>query len=99
LPTASIALIEIDAVDGAVIDVRQANEYAAGHLPGAANVELGAIPDVKFGERAITVMCGHGERAMSAASILEGRGVSNLRVVVGGPDDWAARTGRQLDIA
>jgi rhodanese-related sulfurtransferase len=99
LPTASIALIEIDAVDGAVIDVRQANEYAAGHLPGASNIELGAISDAKLPERAMTLMCGHGERAMSAASILEARGVSDLRVVVGGPDDWAARTGRPLDVA
>jgi glyoxylase-like metal-dependent hydrolase (beta-lactamase superfamily II)/rhodanese-related sulfurtransferase len=99
LPTASIALIEIDAIDAAVTDVRQANEYAAGHLPGAANIELGAIPGAKLAQHAMTVMCGHGERAMSAASIFEARGASELRVVVGGPDDWATRTGRPLDIA
>jgi hydroxyacylglutathione hydrolase len=46
----------------------------------------------------MTVMCGHGERAMSAASILEARGASELRVLVGGPDDWAAHTGRPLDV-
>ena len=28
---------------GAVLDVRQASEYAAGHLPGAAHIELGAL--------------------------------------------------------
>jgi glyoxylase-like metal-dependent hydrolase (beta-lactamase superfamily II)/rhodanese-related sulfurtransferase len=99
LPTASIPLVEIDAVDGAVIDVRQANEYAAGHLPGATNIELGAIAQAELPDGAVTVMCGHGERAMSAASILEARGAAELRVVVGGPDDWAARTGRPLDVA
>jgi hydroxyacylglutathione hydrolase len=99
LPTASIALVEIDALDGAIIDVRQANEYAAGHLPGATNIELGAIARAKLPDGAITLMCGHGERAMSAASILEAQRASEMRVLVGGPDDWAARTGRPLNVA
>ena len=99
LPTASIPLVEIDALDGAVVDVRQANEYKAGHLPGATNIELGAIAHAALPVGAVTVMCGHGERAMSAASILVARGASEIRVLVGGPDEWAARTGRPLVVA
>jgi glyoxylase-like metal-dependent hydrolase (beta-lactamase superfamily II)/rhodanese-related sulfurtransferase len=98
LPTASITLVEVDALDRAIVDVRQQDEFASGHLPDATNIELGAIADAKLPATEITVMCGHGERAMSAASILEARGASELHVLVGGPDDWAARTGRPLDV-
>jgi rhodanese-related sulfurtransferase len=42
------------------------------------------------------MMCGHGERAMTAASLLERAGHDDLAVVVGGPDDWAQATGRKL---
>ena len=53
------------------IDVRQRNEFVAGHVPGARNVELGALADTpRSAPRPVTVMCGHGERAMSAASLL-----------------------------
>jgi hydroxyacylglutathione hydrolase len=42
------------------------------------------------------VMCGHGERAMGAASVLARAGQTGLSVLAGGPDDWAAATGRPL---
>jgi hydroxyacylglutathione hydrolase len=38
----------------------------------------------------LTAMCGHGERAMTAASILERAGRHDISVLAGGPDDWAA---------
>ena len=41
-------------------------------------------------------MCGHGERAATAASLLEAAGHRDLAVMNGGPDDWAAATGREL---
>ena len=42
-PVSTIPLVEPTAMTGQVIDVRQANEYAAGHVPGALNIELGAV--------------------------------------------------------
>jgi rhodanese-related sulfurtransferase len=42
------------------------------------------------------VMCGHGERAMGAASLLERAGHRDLAVLDGGPQDWADATGRSL---
>ena len=39
-------------------------------------------------------MCGHGERAMTAASLLTARGHASVSVLDGGPDTWAAATGR-----
>ena len=81
-----------------VLDVRQAAEYSAGHIPDAAHLELGSVLSrldaVPPGP--ITVMCGHGERAMTAASLLEAAGRNDVSVLVGGPDDWARRTGAAL---
>jgi glyoxylase-like metal-dependent hydrolase (beta-lactamase superfamily II)/rhodanese-related sulfurtransferase len=88
----------VDEPDVAVLDVRQGTEFAVGHMPGARGIELGALPgratEVPGGP--LVVMCGHGERAMSAASILERAGHTDVRVLVGGPDDWAGITGRPL---
>ncbi|HVW34827.1 MAG TPA: rhodanese-like domain-containing protein, partial [Acidimicrobiia bacterium] len=73
------------------LDVRQAAEYAAGHVPGAIHLELGALPARLDAVPAdsVTVMCGHGERAMTGASILAAAGRQDVSVLVGGPDDWA----------
>lgn len=56
-----------------MLDVRQRAEFTAGHLPGAVNVELGALPGAadEVGPGPVAVMCGHGERAATAASVLE----------------------------
>jgi len=43
------------------------------------------------------IMCGHGERAMGAASLLAGTGHHDLVVLDGGPQDWVAATGRHLE--
>jgi hydroxyacylglutathione hydrolase len=98
LPSASVELVEPAALDGAsVVDVRQRDEFLAGHVPGARNIELGALPgagDVASGH--LVVMCGHGERAMTGASVLEQTGHRDLAVLVGGPTEWAATSGRLL---
>jgi glyoxylase-like metal-dependent hydrolase (beta-lactamase superfamily II)/rhodanese-related sulfurtransferase len=91
-------IVAPDRVDGPVLDIRQDAEYEAGHLPAAIHIELGdlaaqadAVPNAP-----LTVMCGHGERAMTAASLLERTGHRDLAVLVGGADDWAEATGRPL---
>jgi hydroxyacylglutathione hydrolase len=98
LPLAPIDLITFDALDGReLVDVRQRDEFRAGHVPDARNIELGALVDVdETPTGRIALMCGHGERAMTGASLLE-RGVHDELVVVqGGPGDWAATTGHAL---
>jgi hydroxyacylglutathione hydrolase len=81
-----------------VLDVRQLSEFVAGHIPGATHIELGDVPsrtaDVPPGPMA--VMCGHGQRAMTAASILQRTGNRALRVLVDSAQDWATATGRAL---
>jgi rhodanese-related sulfurtransferase len=99
-PTTSIGLVDARGVkDRAVLDIREPAEYETGHIPGARNVALGslrtdvdAVPAQPSG-----VMCGHGERAMGAASLLARAGRSDLVVLEGGPGDWADATGRDLE--
>jgi glyoxylase-like metal-dependent hydrolase (beta-lactamase superfamily II)/rhodanese-related sulfurtransferase len=99
LPEDHLELVSPEqAGDGSVLDVRQASEVALGHLPGAVTVELGAL-DGGDGLPAgpLTLMCTHGERAMTAASLLERAGRRDLRVVTGGgPAEWSQVTGRRL---
>lgn len=82
-----------------VIDVRQRAEYAAGHVPGATNVELGAIDSADLPEGPVVTMCGHSERAATAASVLERTGRSDVSVLPVGPDDWAQSAAGEVEVA
>ncbi len=98
-PVARIGLVRAEQLGGPVLDIRQDAEYASGHIPGAAHVELGSLVDGAgvVGPGPLAVMCGHGERAMSAASLLAASGHTDLTVVLGGPADWSKATGRPLE--
>lgn len=96
-PTASLEVVAADQISGPLLDVRQTSEYQAGHVPGAQNIELGSLAERSSAVTGpIDVMCGHGERAATAASILVRRGV-DVRVVTGGPDEWAAAHAEPLN--
>lgn len=83
----------------AVLDVRQSGEFAAGHVPGAVNIELGCLAGNPSAVPAgpVIVMCGHGERALGGASILAAAGRTGVAVFNGGPADWAAATGHDVE--
>ncbi|GHJ91181.1 hypothetical protein SNE510_07000 [Streptomyces sp. NE5-10] len=70
---------------------------AAWPTHGALGIEFGALPalaaDVPAGA---VVACGHGERAMTAASLLERAGHTGIAVLDGGPADYAAAHDRKL---
>jgi rhodanese-related sulfurtransferase len=99
LPVARLPLAGLAGVQGRrVLDVRQDAEFAAGHIPGAAHVELGALTHQPGGLPGgpLAVVCGHGERAMTAASLLQRQGRAEVSVVGGGTSAWAA-AGRRLE--
>jgi hydroxyacylglutathione hydrolase len=81
-----------------IVDVRQTAEYTAGHVPTARHIELGGLTHRIAGlaPAPTVVMCGHGERAATGASLLERAGHHELAVVVGGAQDWADATGQAL---
>jgi rhodanese-related sulfurtransferase len=97
LEVTSTELVDAAPFDRPVLDVRQDDEHVAGHIPDALHVELGDI-EQRNGELpagGLAVMCGHGERAATAASLLERAGRRDIAVVIGGPDDWVTG-GRHL---
>lgn len=92
-PVATTPLIDADGADGRrVLDIRQTSESTAGHVPGTAHVELGALAAGPDGVPATSLLvhCGHGERAMSAASLLQRAGHDDVAVLAGGPDELGA---------
>ena len=91
LPVSTIGIRQVnEEVQGAPLDVRQASEWASGHIPGAVHLELGSVMALARAIPAgpLTIYCGHGERAMTAASLLEGQGRTSLAVLDGGFDAW-----------
>lgn len=86
----STPLLARPANDVAVLDVRQESEWSRGHVPGAVHIELGAL-GARAGELPggrIVTHCMHGQRAMSAASLLERAGRRDVAVFAGGPHQW-----------
>lgn len=86
-----------------LVDVRQRAEFDSGHVRRATNVELGRLAegpalDEQLVADGTAVMCGHGERAMTAASLLERIGARDLAVIVGGPEQWSASSGQPLEV-
>jgi glyoxylase-like metal-dependent hydrolase (beta-lactamase superfamily II) len=78
--------------DGALaLDVREPDEYAAGHLPEATHIPLGDLArriDELPRDRPIVAYCGHGERAATATSLLELSGRGPLLNLHGGMEAW-----------
>ncbi|MFE0700963.1 rhodanese-like domain-containing protein [Streptomyces sp. NPDC058872] len=80
-----------------VIDVRETDEYAAGHVPGALNTPLSTLGSALGGlpgDRPVYVICASGNRSLWAAEHLAALGMDAVSVA-GGTAGWA-RTGRPL---
>jgi glyoxylase-like metal-dependent hydrolase (beta-lactamase superfamily II)/rhodanese-related sulfurtransferase len=82
-------LIDAPFPEATVVDVRQVAEYQNGHVPESRSLELGQLAVAAPGElpEGAVLMCGHGERAMTAASLAERRG-EPASVFEGGPREW-----------
>lgn len=93
--TASEAQIMMDTQEVIIVDVRNQNEYDAGHIPNAILLPL---PTIQAQTEAITktlpnkdavilVHCRSGARSASASKILAGMGYTNI-YDFGGINDW-----------
>ena len=83
-----------------LLDVRDGDEYAAGHIPGSAHIPYGELPD-RLAElprdRAIATICSGGKRSGLAASILQREGFDPVtHVGHGGVGTWR-RAGRPIE--
>ena len=80
-----------------ILDVRRADEFAAGHIPGAINVaneSIGTdeIPELPDKNQLIMVYCRSGRRSKEAAEKLVKLGYTNI-VEFGGILDWKGEIG------
>ena len=84
-----------------VVDVRSANEWNEGHVPGAMHIPLGYLVDraseIPAG-KPVVVQCQSGGRSSIAASILERAGFRDVANLTGGLGAWTA-AGLPLDEA
>jgi rhodanese-related sulfurtransferase len=80
---------------GMLIDVRENDEFRAGHLPGALGIGRGVLeyhiadvePDT---EREIVLYCRGGNRSALAADSLREMGYTNVHSMAGGYRKWNA---------
>ena len=86
-------LAAILAADAAtpVVDVRNPDEYAAGHVPGAVLVPMHTVPvrlqDIPS-DRTVYLVCAVGGRSGQVAAWLEPQGYDVVNVL-GGTQAWA----------
>jgi rhodanese-related sulfurtransferase len=90
--TDAAQLLQNQEVD--VIDVRDSNEFAAGHVIGARNVPLDALradPDVALPRKdiALVFVCAKGVRSLTAAKLAERLGYERVYSMDGGTNAWA----------
>ena len=78
--------------DVQVLDVRERDEWDAGHLPGSVHVpyhDLHSIPGGIDPTRPVAAICGSGQRSAVAASLLKRLGARDvIHVVDGGVPRW-----------
>ena len=74
-----------------LLDVRGADEYAEGHIPGSVNIPLQQLPEKKGLpedlETPMFVYCRSGGRSRRAAAFLEKVGYANVKNI-GGIMNW-----------
>lgn len=83
----------INREDAHIVDVREADEYASGHLPDAKNIPVAKLADrigelEKFKDKPIIVCCATGMRSNKACAELKKHGFDKLHNLAGGVDAW-----------
>lgn len=84
--------------DAYLLDVREQDEWTAGHAPGAHHVPMMEIP-VRLAEvpmdGEVVVVCRSGVRSGQVVAYLQRNGWDNVSNLAGGMEDWQA-AGRPL---
>lgn len=83
----------INRSDAVVLDVRDAAEFTAGHIPNSRHIPVGEIGKrlkelEKFKQRPIIVNCRSGTRSASACAVLRKNGFEQVVSLRGGMLGW-----------
>jgi rhodanese-related sulfurtransferase len=94
--------VDLTAADAAIqaadvlIDVREADEFQAGHIPGAINIPRGLLefklsndPVLSARDQKLVLYCKNSGRSALAASSLQEMGYLDVLSILGGFDAWA----------
>jgi rhodanese-related sulfurtransferase len=75
-----------------ILDVRQPDEWAAGHIPNATLIPLGEL-ESRLSEvptdREVVIVCRSGNRSGQARDLLKQAGFTNVTSMAGGMNLWA----------
>ena len=84
--------------DAVIIDVREPDEYASGHIPGTINIPRGLLefqiwkqvgfPAKSEVNKPLYLQCSSGNRASLAAKALKDLGFTDVTAVVMNLDEW-----------
>jgi rhodanese-related sulfurtransferase len=86
-------LEKLIAAGSLVIDVRETDEFAAGHVPTAISIPLSTVQDRvdEFRHQGtVYVICQVGGRSMRACQYLADFDINNLVNIAGGTTGWIA---------
>lgn len=85
----------INREDGVVIDIRESNEFKAGHIAGAKNIPQSRLKDrlpqiEKHKDTPVIVVCKQGQTSSAAVTELSQAGFSRVYKLKGGMAQWQA---------
>jgi rhodanese-related sulfurtransferase len=91
--TSTEAVMLMNRTKPLILDVRDAAEYAAGHIQGAKHIPVGELVGrlkeiEKFKNKPVLVHCQKGMRAKSACNVLREQQFTQLHNLQGGLDSW-----------
>lgn len=79
--------------EGVIVDVRDADDFRAGHIAGSINIPVGQINErvgelEKYKDKPVILTCKAGPSASAAGKALKAQGFNNLSRLQGGVQGW-----------
>ena len=95
----TVSLKELETYDGLILDVREAAEYAFGHIDGAKSIPMGEL-ESRLAEldknEEIYVICRTGKRSDLAAQLLARNGYTKVYNVLPGMNEWNGKITKEI---
>lgn len=95
----TVSFKELESRDGLILDVREAAEYAFGHMEGATSIPMGELEARMMEldkEQEIYVICRTGQRSDLAAQLLANNGFKKVYNVLPGMNAWNGKITKEF---